>query len=126
VKNSLIVYHVSYLFLAWFCVYITPDNHDWLLFDGSSTLLIDLALLLTLLTYAFFFTLHFNVKKANIRALIILPLLLYFVANWISQYFLTYAHHITYLKLKYWFAGVYCALSYLVEVRIFKKAFINP
>ena len=124
-KNPLIVYNALYLLLAWFCVYITPDNHDWLFFDGKSTLLIDLAILLTLLTYALFLTLHFNIKKASIPTLILLPLLLYFVANWISQYLLTYVHHITYPKLKYWFAGVYCVLSCLVEIRLFKKVSIN-
>jgi|HubBroStandDraft_2_1064218.scaffolds.fasta_scaffold557222_1 hypothetical protein len=57
VKNPLIVYNISYLILAWFCVYITPDNHYWTYFEQGKlyryeiAIVFDLSGLLVLLTY---------------------------------------------------------------------------
>ena len=131
VKNPLIVYNVSYLILAWFCVYITPDNHYWTHIEGGKlyrydiAIIFDLSGLLVLLTYALYFTLSFNVKKGNIPALIILPILLYVSSNFTWQFLLTFAHRPSILELKYLLAGIYCMLSCSAEIRLFKISFKN-
>ena len=91
----------------------------------TSAIIFDLAGLLVLLTYALYFTLRFNVKKGNIPALIVLPLILYIVSNFIWQFLLTFAHRPTKLELKYLLAGIYCMLSCLAEIRLFKISFKN-